>query len=276
MESPIRLSDLKAGTFRTITSRKGFKKALTKGLITLDGKICHTGDYIKGGELIEIFRNEASGKPLIHIPLSVLYEDHHLAIVNKPPGLVVSGNRKWTLENALPAALQKSIKPDALKRPEPIHRLDMPTSGAVLIGKTSTSVQQLNTLFAERQIDKTYHAVTIKSMEDRGSISHEIDGKSALTKYQVLQSVVSPKYEFLNFVKLSPHTGRKHQLRKHLAALGNPILGDHEYGVAELSLKGKGLYLHASTLQFVHPFTHAQISITAPLPKKYLKIFPVH
>ncbi|WP_342454901.1 hypothetical protein [Tenacibaculum sp. L6] len=77
----------------------------------------------------------------------------------------------------------------------------------------------------------------------------------------------------MNLVKLQPQTGRKHQLRKHLFAIGNPILGDKEYFLEDLILNGKGLFLHASTLDFKHPFSEEKITITKELPKKFKKIF---
>ena len=109
-------------------------------------------------------------------------------------------------------------------------------------------------------------------METSGSINILIDEKTATTDYTVLESVKSDRFGFLNWLKLSPKTGRRHQLRKHLAALGNPILGDKEYGKEELILYGKGLYLHASQLDLTHPFTKEKLSIKSNLPKKFKMI----
>ncbi len=131
-----RLSDFAPGIFKTVFSKKGIKKAIKKGLITINGDQGYTSDYIVGGETIALYRSTISkSKPTIHIALDIIYEDEYLAIVNKPPGILVSGNKKFTLENALPSILKKSSQPGALERPEPIHRLDYPTSGALLIGK---------------------------------------------------------------------------------------------------------------------------------------------
>ena len=240
----------------------------------LNGERAYTADHVEGGELIELFKDPTMGKPLIELNIAGLFEDDHLAVVYKPAGLLVSGNKRWTLENALSQNLKNSNQPDCLTRPEPIHRLDYPTSGALLIGKTGTTVTALNKLFESRNIQKTYIAITQGRMDRKGVIESPIDDKPARTSFEVLQTEPSPKYEALNLVKLLPTTGRRHQLRKHMASLGHPILGDREYGTEGLILKGKGLYLHALQLEFIHPITKRGISTEAPLPKKFLKIFP--
>jgi len=269
----LRLSDFSAGTFTSIISRKGFKNAIKKGLVQIDGKIGFTGDYILGGEIITIYKDkETNYKPKIQIAIEVLFEDDYLAIVNKPAGIVVSGNKKWTLENALQGNLKASSQIDAT-HPEPIHRLDYPTSGAVLIGKTASVVQAANKLFEDRKIKKTYIAVTIKEMPSQGVLTSEIDNKSAKTIYKVVQTIPSPNYGFLNLVELKPHTGRKHQLRKHMSAIGNPIFGDLLYGLEGFTLKGKGLYLHAQSLKFKHPVTRENIYVEVERPKKFGKLF---
>ncbi len=100
-------------------------------------------------------------------------------------------------------------------------------------------------------------------------------GKASVSYYEVEQTIVSDRFEFLNLVKLQPKTGRRHQLRKHLASIGNPILGDADYGKEGLIHKGKGLYLHAYSLQFVHPVTQANVEVKSKLPKKFFKLFPL-
>lgn len=274
LENQKRLSDYAVGIFNTITTRKGIKKAIKNGLVTINGQQGFTADFITGGELIELFRaDESTNKPIIDIPIEVIYEDDFLAIVNKPSGILVSGNKKWTVENALLPHLTKSTQKDALQRPEPIHRLDYPTSGALLIGKTAKSVVVLNKLFESREIEKTYLAVSIGKMEINGTINLPIDDKNSTSLYTVLETIDSPKYGCFNLVKLTPETGRRHQLRKHLASIGNPILGDILYGTEGLILKGKGLYLHAYSLQFNHPFTKEEIVVKVPAPKKFKKLF---
>ena len=275
LNNRIRLSDYTPGVFKTIFSKKGIKKAIKKGWVTINGDVGYTSDYIIGGEEIELFQSKTlQNKPTINIPLEVVYEDNYLAIINKPSGIVVSGNKKYTLENALPNVLKNSTENDALQRPEPIHRLDYPTSGALLIGKTSQAVILLNKMFEERAIQKKYYAVTIGLQKESGFIETPIDDKPSKSEFKVISRLTSRKYESLNLIELSPLSGRRHQLRIHLASIGNPILGDINYGKEGLIGKGNGLYLHAYSLTFSHPLTNKEVSVTILLPKKFLKLFP--
>lgn len=271
-ETPVRLSDYTPGKFKSITSKKGMKKAIDKGLVKVNGQIAYTSKYIHGGESIELFRKD-DNLPKISLDLEVLYSDEHLAIINKPAGIVVSGNKLKTIFNALPNSIEPSQEPDALQRPQPAHRLDYPTSGVLLIGKTSSTLTKLNKLFEARAIHKTYHAITINKMPVKGNIETAIHGKTAETAYTVTNEIASPKFNFLNLVTLKPKTGRRHQLRIHMSELGNPILGDQMYGIQKKDVKSKGLYLHASSISFAHPLTGENISIAAPLPDKFGKIF---
>jgi len=274
LQEKVRISDYARGIFRTIPSRKGMKKAIDKGWVRINEKTASTGDYLFGGETIELSFEETIERPVIELKVEALFEDQFLAVVNKPAGIEVSGNRKWTLENALSFNLKSSSELDVLKYPEPIHRLDYPTSGALLIGKTNTAVIELNRMFAEREIAKTYMAITIGKMPDSGIVDSEIDEKASESEFKLLQTVTSERFGYLNLVELSPKTGRRHQLRKHMAEIENPILGDREYGTEGLILSGKGLYLHSVSLSFIHPFTKEKLTVEAPLPKKFVKIFP--
>ncbi|MDB4335054.1 RluA family pseudouridine synthase [bacterium] len=268
-----RLSDFAIGIFKNIPSRKALKKAIKSGLIYIDGKQGYTGDYITGGEVLDLYMSEEIIKrPNVDIDIEVLYEDDYLAVVNKPAGIEVSGNKRRTLENALQGNLQKSESEDALDYPEPIHRLDFPTSGVLLIGKTRLSVIALNKLFECKQVEKIYFAIAIGEMPSDGVIAEDIEGKPSETKYEVVDKVASERFEFLNLVKLLPLTGRRHQLRIHLSGMGNSILGDSVYSPEELLLKGKGLFLHAAELTFIHPQTNKQITILAKTPNKFHRI----
>ena len=273
LEKPIRFQEYSVGIFNTIPTKSGIKKAIKKELIFIDENLATTSKYISGGEKIELFESENSSTfERLELDIEVLFEDETLAIVYKPAGILVSGNKFVTIANGLAQNLKKSTLADAVK-PQPIHRLDYPTSGLLLVGKTSTAINVLGKLFKEKEIQKTYFAVTIGKMNSEGTIKLPIDEKESETAFEVLQSVISERFKHLNLVKLSPKTGRKHQLRKHLFSLGNPILGDKEYFLEGKVLNGKGLYLHAATLDFIHPFTKTPISISKELPKKFNKIF---
>lgn len=228
---------------------------------------------IHGGESIQIVIPEkVPPKKKLIFPLNVVYEDEYLAVIQKPAGILVSGNKFKTITNTLPQNIQQSYLPDATT-PQPVHRLDYATTGLLLVGKTSSSIRALNGLFEEKKVRKAYYAVTIGEMEVQGEIISTIDGKKSRSTYSVLQSVPSNKFGILNLVEVIPHTGRRHQLRKHLSGLGNPILGDKDYGTDRLILKGKGLYLHAYSLQFIHPFTKEKIFLKDAFPTRFKKLF---
>jgi 23S rRNA pseudouridine1911/1915/1917 synthase len=193
-------------------------------------------------------------------------------VIHKPAGILVSGNSFKTIANALAQNIQQSNLPDATK-PQPVHRLDYSTTGVLLVGKTSSSIRALNRMFEDKKVEKTHYAVTIGEMNDRGKITAEIEGKKSETNYKLFKSVSSKRFGKLNLVKLTPQTGRRHQLRKHLSSIDNPILGDKEYGIENLVLSGKGLYLHAYSLNFTHPFTNKQVYLKDELPQRFKKIF---
>ncbi|MCK0161304.1 RluA family pseudouridine synthase [Allomuricauda sp. F6463D] len=270
---PQRLQEYGVGIFEAIPTKSALKKALKKKCISINGTIATTATIIRGGEHITFtIPKETGPKKQLIFPLQVLFEDDYLAAIHKPAGIEVSGNKFKTISNALPQNLQTSSLSDATT-PQPVHRLDYATTGIVLVGKTNSSIRSLNKMFEDKTIAKTYYAITIGKMEPDGSISSVIDGKASLSEYKVLQSAHSERFGTLNLVTLNPKTGRRHQLRKHLYSLGNPILGDKDYALENLILKGKGLYLHAYSLEFVHPFTSQRIKIMDETPKKFKKIF---
>lgn len=274
LDEPVRLSDLPSGTLITLPTRSGMKKAVKKGRILVNGHKGHTSNILRGGEELKVLAaEEAPAKTEVSIPISVLAEDDYLALVNKPGGLVVSGNKARTLERALPAVLTPSAEKDALAKPQAIHRLDYPTSGVVLVGKTTNAVVQLNQLFEKREVFKTYFAIVVGKPDVEGSISLPVDDKQAETLFSVKETVASERFGALSLVELHPTTGRRHQLRKHLAHMGCPILGDKEYGTEGLILHGKGLFLHAFALRFLHPITQKVVKVEAPFPKKFGKLF---
>jgi len=270
---PIRLQEYGVNIFQLAFTKSALKKALKKNHITVNGTIATSATFIKGGETICLSISENSKpKSKLTFKLNVLFEDDYLAIIHKPAGIVVSGNCFKTIANALQQNLKWSTLADATI-PQPVHRLDYPTTGLLLIGKTNSSIRALNQLFKDKKIKKTYTAITIGKMSKTGKIKSDIDGKQSQSNYNVKTSVDSVRFGTLNLVKLQPKTGRKHQLRKHLLSIGNPILGDKEYGIETLILKGKGLFLHANTLKFRHPFTKKTLSIQDEFPEKFKKIF---
>ena len=267
-KEPIRIQEYAVGIFKTTTTRSAVKKAIKKNLIFVNNSPTTTAKIIVGGEKITLFAPEERTTKPLKLKLSVIFEDNYLAVIEKPAGILVSGNTFKTIDNALEQNINKSNQLDAVK-PRPVHRLDYPTTGLLLIGKTSSSIQLLNQLFEHKKIKKIYHAITIGKMNSDGFILSNVNRKEAKSSYKTIHTVKSERFEFLNLVKLSPKTGRRHQLRVHLLSIGNPILGDQKYGIESLILKGKGLYLHASQLDFIHPFTKENLTLTSALPKKF-------
>ena len=274
LNKKLRLPDYLIGIFEACPTKAAIKKAIKKGLIMVDSRPGETATWIKGGEEITLRLEEpVPPKKKLVFPLKVLFEDEQLAIIHKPAGILVSGNGFVNIVNALPQNLQKSTAVDACA-PRPVHRLDYPTTGLLLIGKTSSAVRDLSRQFQQSSIQKTYYAIAIGSMEPKGELSYPIDHKSAQTDFEVLGTVPSERFGHLNLVKLKPKTGRRHQIRKHLAQNGNPILGDKDYRKEGMVLKGKGLYLHAQALVFTHPVTLKKMNFQGELPQKFSKIFP--
>lgn len=233
-----------------------------------------TATYICGGEKIEL-RVEESESEAFKLPIRVLFEDEYLAAVLKPAGISTSGAKTRTLAKALSYNLRPSAQADAVN-PHPAHRLDYETTGIVLAGKSSSSLRALSQLFELRKVNKAYYAITVGEMPDGGKIDDFVDDKPAHTEFKVEDRLSSCRFGYLNLVKLLPETGRRNQLRKHLLQIGNPILGDKKFGKDGLILKGKGLFLHAYSLEFTHPVTQEKTFLECPLPNKFQKIFKSH
>ncbi|NNE15968.1 MAG: RluA family pseudouridine synthase [Saprospiraceae bacterium] len=245
-------------------------------MVLINGRKAHSGDYINSSDLISILEDDSiKHKPIFEKIIKVLFEDDHLAVVEKPAGLLTSGNQKATLANCLPFNLKKSELDNALIRPYPVHRLDYATSGLMIIAKTNQSIISLSDKFKNKEIKKTYLAVTIGKMPQRGLIESDIDNKTAQSEYLVKKCIQSAKFDFINLVEVKPYTGRRHQIRKHLLSIGFPICGDLIYNQKEKNIKGNGLYLLAQKLQFVHPISNQKMNFETEIPKKFNRLFGI-
>ena len=213
------------------------------------------------------------------VEFDILFEDEHLAVISKPPGLVAhpaAGHVDGTLVNGLLYRYNELVVTDN-DRPGLVHRLDKDTSGIMLAARTETTQRLLTAAFKERQIQKIYHALLLRSpMADRGRIDAPIgrhsvnrqkmavrqrDGRAAVTNWQVLE-------RFTNgccWTKIAIETGRTHQIRVHLSSIGAPVLGDQLYGGQSRTLQAERQLLHASELAFIHPITGESCRFTAPL-----------
>lgn len=212
--------------------------------------------------------------------LSVLYEDNHLIIINKPPGALVQGDK--TGDAPISDDVKQYIKEKYNKPGDVflgvIHRLDRPVSGIVIFARTSKALTRMNEMFKKKEIQKTYWAVvqnppketsgTITTYTIKDSLmlkakvySKEVPkSKLCILDYKVIQE--SDRYYLLEVL---PHTGRYHQIRSQLSYIGSPIKGDIKYGYPRTNPNGS-IQLHARKIEFIHPVSKESISVTAPVP----------
>jgi 23S rRNA pseudouridine1911/1915/1917 synthase len=252
------------------SSKKQVRKALKRGELLLNGEIVETSRFVRMDDEIRFLgENLPQPKEPYRMDLNVPFEDDVMAIVEKPAGIVVSGNRFRTLQNTLPGNLKESGQIDKMPFPRPVHRLDAPTSGLVIVAKTRSAMAKLGQLFETRQIKKSYVAIVIGRLEGSGTVELEIEGRQAVSHWSATSHTRCLRSEWLTTVELSPVTGRTHQLRVHMAHLGHPILGDGIYGKEGLTLKHKGLFLRAKGLSFVHPITGKALNLEIEEPPKF-------
>ncbi len=265
----VRFREYACEVFAVFPSRKGVVKAIKRGEFTIDGTLAGTGTWVLPGQVIEHVDPEGSAPKPFALRLRVVFEDEHVAVVVKPAGMVVNGSRFKTIENALPFNLAASSEYDALRRPLPVHRLDSPTCGLLLAAKTARAMVGLGRQFEERSVEKRYRAVVIGRLDGEGLIDAPVDGREAVTMYRAVRHASSLRSGSLTLLDLWPQTGRTHQLRRHLALAGFPILGDAAYGPEGLILRGKGLFLAAVEVSFAHPLTGARLGFAMDDPPKF-------
>ena len=264
-----RLIDYLSGIFPQLPTHNRIKKAIKKGAIRLNGAVVEGSRWVKYGDIIELHDLEEKPPKIFPLKLEIVCEDDFLAVVWKPAGIVVSGNQYKTLTNALGYNLEPSSQRDALPWMLPVHRLDAPTSGLVLIAKTVQARIRLARLFEQHAIRKKYRAIVVGETKEKGIISTPIEGQNTLTEFIRLQVVPSIKNKALSLVELLPTTGRTHQLRIHLSGIGHPIVGDKRYSPPGKVLRQKGLFLSATGLSFEHPLLDKKISLERNMPYKF-------
>lgn len=211
--------------------------------------------------------------------LTVFYEDEYIMVVDKPSGLLsVPGREKANYDSIL-SRIWESY-PDAMA----VHRLDMDTSGLMVVGLKKESISALGRMFMQKEIHKLYYALVDGKIDDKGKVELPIrcdlerrplqivdfeQGKSSITLYERVDNFgvalfVNEKCEHktddISLVRLTPVTGRSHQLRVHLASIGHAILGDRFYADDKVQAKSKRLCLHAYHLEFNHPISKEKLS----------------
>ena len=249
-------------------SKNGVKKAFKKELILLNGKIALSGEWLSEGDKIEVKAQDFGAFKIFPLKFEVLFEDAFMAVIYKPAGFPVSGNYYKTIQNALPYNLSISKEEDALMLPRPVHRLDKLTSGLLLVAKTRSAQINLGRQFEAQQISKTYVALVKGKLEGEGVLDSSIDQQKAKTFYKSVRVEQSLSYSHVSMVELQPKTGRTHQLRIHMAHIGHPIVGDAVHD-SEKVLKGKGLFLSACKVSFIHPISQLNQTFEISLPSKF-------
>lgn len=231
-----------------------------------------------------------------NIPLSIVFEDEHIIVINKPAGMVThpgAGNYSGTLVNAILYHCPKLQESSLNNRPGIAHRLDKGTTGLIVVAKSQKSLEELVTMFAARTIEKTYHTLvmgttlpnsgTIKSTigrhpTNRLKMAANVSGREAITHYKTLNT-----FKKMTYLEIKLETGRTHQIRVHLSqVLRHPILCDPLYGnpkenLIRLGPKFQELigdypfpFLHAKTLSFDHPITREKMNFDVEPPKIFL------
>ena len=261
----IRLSDYAVAKFESLPSRKSVKKAIKRGLLLVDGQVSDTGHWVQEGEVLAVIVDKTI-RPIYERSIEVLFEDDHMAAVQKPADLPVSGNVFRTLQNALSFNLIPSTQKDALTVPRPVHRLDRLTGGVILIAKTFSSAAHLGSQFENRTVEKTYLAWVAGLIESERICDNPIEEKEAMTTITPLKTINHRHYSELTLAEAKPKTGRRNQIRIHLSEAGNPILGDLKFNGLN---SGKGLFLFAAKISFVHPESNQLLEIEAKVPKKF-------
>lgn len=260
-----------------VGSRAQAARLIELGSVTLDGAPVRKSGVASAGSVlrIELPAVEAIDAQEPAVAFSIAYEDEHLLVVDKPAGLVVHpgpGNRTGTLSQAL-AGRAAGGDPE---RPGIVHRLDKDTSGLLVVARSDQVLRELQAALQRREVTRRYTALVMGTPESAtGTIDAPLGrdrrnpeniavrsdaGRDAVTHFEIVEEA-GPRC----LLHVNLETGRTHQIRVHLAAIGLPVCGDPQYGIAgDLGLARQ--FLHASQLSFHHPVTGQPISVASPLP----------
>ena len=260
-------------------SRAYLQKLIGEGLVTINGRVAKAGHRLNPGERIMVKIPPTPPSPLTPepIPLDIIYQDEDLLIVDKPAGLTTHpapGQRNHTLVNALLACLPFLPDTGDALRPGIVHRLDKDTSGVMVVAKNTTTHTELMNQFKAHTVVKVY-LVLVKGRltPEKGLIEADIgrdprnrkrmavvsQGKQARTRYRVIRYIGD-----CTLLEIRTETGRTHQIRVHLTAIGYPVVGDATYGVKSEHLSRQ--FIHAATLGFKMPRSDEYQEFTAELP----------
>ena len=264
-------------------TRSAAERLAEQGKVSCEGKILGKKYRLHRGDKIEVILPEPVGLDVLPeaIPLDIRYEDADLLVVNKPKGMVVhpaAGHANGTLVNALLAHCGDSLSGiNGVIRPGIVHRIDKDTTGVLIVCKNDRAHNALAEQLKEHSITRKYRAIVCGNLkEDEGTVDaplgrHPQDrkkmaivrsgGKRAVTHYRVLE-----RFGNYTYIECRLETGRTHQIRVHMAAIGCPLTGDFLYGRENPALIPRPA-LHAHTLSLLHPLTGQRLSFTVPLPR---------
>lgn len=272
-------------------SRSSVQKLISDGNITVNNKIVKSNYKVKLNDSILVLLPE----PIIldidaeNIPIDIVYEDDDLAVVNKAQGMVVHpapGHYSGTLVNGLMYHLRNLSSINGVMRPGIVHRLDMNTSGLMLVAKNDKSHNFLAKCLKEHSINRIYYALVDGNIkEDSGTIDAPLgrsekdrkkrtvtfkNSKKAVTNFWVLE-----RYGKYTLVKLKLETGRTHQIRVHMKHISHPVVGDDVYGSKTNKFGLSGQLLHSKSVGFVHPTTGEYMQFESELPEYFLRVLKI-
>lgn len=237
-------------------SRKRAKELLNRRDVTINGRrIWMARHALHAGDTVAVTTVTGSKGPI-----EILFEDNDYLVVNKKPGLLSNG----------PGSVEDRIREQTGNREIQVaHRLDRDTSGCLLLARNTRSLEAIVACFDRRTVSKSYHTLVVGSVNSPAlTMKQPLEGRSAFTHARVLDSNRAASH-----LQVSIKTGRTHQIRRHLAALGHPVLGDRHYALKRVKDKriqnlGRQM-LHASAIDFQHPRTSRRIRVKAPLPNDF-------
>ena len=264
-------------------SRSHFQKLIAEHQITVNQKEVKASYRCHVDDVVEVHFPEAKLPQILpeDIPLSILYEDADVLVVDKPKDMVVHpacGHYSGTLVNAVLYHCKDSLSGiNGELRPGIVHRIDKDTTGSLLICKNDRAHVCLAEQIKQHSVNRTYRGILIeKNIPKSGTIdrpigrdpkdrkkmaTNEKNGKTAITHYRILS-----EYNGYAYAEFRLETGRTHQIRVHMASLGYPLLGDPLYGPKKCPFSLQGQCLHAYVLGFIHPTTKEYVEVTAPIP----------
>ena len=267
-------------------SRSRIQKLIEENQVLVNNKNINKNYKLKINDYIVVNIEEPKEIDILpeNIPLDIVYEDDDVILINKPQNMVVhtaNGHYTNTLVNALMFHCKDNLSGiNGALRPGIVHRIDKDTSGILVVAKNDKAHKSLSNQLENHSMTRVYYAIVYNNLKnDTGTIDkpigrHPIDrkkmavieknGKRAVTHYEVLK-----RFKKYTFIRLKLETGRTHQIRVHMAYIGNPLLGDTTYGGQKQPFKLVGQVLHAKVLGFIHPTTNEYMEFETELPQYF-------